>query len=150
MPMSAAGRARFQNDPEDPRHGTLNGYANGKCRCPKCLKEGRAYHRGAANYNRHVRDTPERVHGTYNGYANYRCRCDACITAADAARKTWPSRKPIKGTKARRSYYPPWQPGKDTHAEDRQHRPEQAGPQRPGDRGGAPQQGPSPIPQQGS
>jgi hypothetical protein len=31
-------REAFQANPEDPRHGTPNGYGNLRCRCPRCTK----------------------------------------------------------------------------------------------------------------
>lgn len=34
-------RAAFAANPEDPRHGTTNGYGNLKCRCPRCREANR-------------------------------------------------------------------------------------------------------------
>jgi hypothetical protein len=31
-------------DPNDPRHGTSNGYSNLGCRCPDCTQAWREYH----------------------------------------------------------------------------------------------------------
>lgn len=35
--------AAFQADPTDPRHGTMNGYNNLKCRCLRCKEAWRIY-----------------------------------------------------------------------------------------------------------
>lgn len=36
-------RQRIQHDPADPRHGTVNGYANLSCRCDLCRSAWAAY-----------------------------------------------------------------------------------------------------------
>jgi hypothetical protein len=35
----------FRANPNDPRHGTANGYSNLKCRCDGCTAAWRDYHR---------------------------------------------------------------------------------------------------------
>ena len=82
-------RARIDGNPSDPRHGTVNGYGNLKCRCDRC-RETWAVH------NRHLRieraaslapDDPR--HGTISTYQNYMCRCYDCTKTASAARKRY-------------------------------------------------------------
>ena len=93
------------HDDDDPRHGTLNGYNNHGCRCPRCAAvqaadmhrrrvEGEFYDECAcgqpkdkraekcvACYNRD-REAP---HGTVARYR--RCHCDLCREASNAARR---------------------------------------------------------------
>lgn len=66
--------------PDDPRHGTTNGYGNLGCRCERC-QEAHAAEVQRAKERRAASPIPEHVHGTANGYGNYRCRCDACTEA---------------------------------------------------------------------
>lgn len=75
--------------PDDPRHGTVNGYGNLKCRCQPCrdawsarCKDLRAVRaaRLAGEAPMHVLSvTPE--HGRWTTYQNHGCRCEACTTA---------------------------------------------------------------------
>jgi hypothetical protein len=70
---------RFRNNPDDPRHGTENGYSNLKCKCEPCKQAWRE----AVAEDRKTRATkpvPDHVHGTENGYRNYGCKCDKCKT----------------------------------------------------------------------
>ena len=39
-----AAREKFLNNPEDPRHGTTNGYGNLRCRCERCTEAWRKRH----------------------------------------------------------------------------------------------------------
>lgn len=75
--------------PDDPRHGTVNGYSNQKCRCERCTEawtvayrarygkrsmvEWRAFQRANIKHNA-------------NTYSKGRCRCDVCRSAASARR----------------------------------------------------------------
>lgn len=70
--------------PDDPRHGTLNGYGNCACRCADCREAGRLENlrAKAARLADVTRPIP---HGTYNGYINYGCRCNDCIEASRLA-----------------------------------------------------------------
>lgn len=74
------------NNPDDRRHGTLNGYSNHHCKCKRCLAFGRAYHREASLLRRQRGLEPDSpIHGTDGGYVNYGDRCDRCKKAhADA------------------------------------------------------------------
>lgn len=86
-------QAELRDDPLDPRHGTPNGYINGRCRCDPCLAAGRAYQNNDAQLRmRRAREgrVPDELHGSYNAYSNYGCRCDACVHAATLQRMTWP------------------------------------------------------------
>lgn len=82
----------LRDDPDDPRHGTPNGYINGKCRCDRCLPVGRAYHRKAtreAHDRRAGIPVPDEVHGSWDGYSNWDCRCRYCKSAAVLERLKW-------------------------------------------------------------
>lgn len=83
--------ATIQAGDGDPRHGTVNGYQNLKCRgargCQPCRVAWAAY----CNQQRHNRGTRLRPddprHGQANTYVNHRCRCDPCRTAATETRR---------------------------------------------------------------
>ena len=78
------------NDPTDPRHGTLNGYTNHKCRCVPCLDFGRNYFKEKAR-ERREKGLPagSRLHGTEGGYSNYKCRCEPCMKARSDYAAIW-------------------------------------------------------------
>ena len=74
--------------PNDPRHGSTNGYKNLGCRCAPCTTAWAAY---LADYRRRKRTggpvattgptcDPAKAHG-HSGYVNYGCRCDVCSAA---------------------------------------------------------------------
>ena len=67
--------------PNDPRHGTRNGYMNLRCRCTACKAAHVVYQRKerALRKSRIQPDDPR--HGTYGFYANHSCRCDRCKSA---------------------------------------------------------------------
>ena len=80
-----ATRNRIREGDGDPRHGSLNGYINSRCRCQPCRDAQAAYQRAYRGVIVLSRDDPR--HGTTNGYQNYGCRCRNCRTAqADAWR----------------------------------------------------------------
>lgn len=65
--------------PDDPRHGTPNGYGNHHCRCERCREANRLQH---AEYMRRVR-ADGRIrgrHGTDLAYDSG-CRCEECRLA---------------------------------------------------------------------
>ena len=64
--------------PDDPRHGTFNGYASHRCRCDECRRANAAYHRQNRARLTGTLGADDPAHGTLNGYGNYCCRCDAC------------------------------------------------------------------------
>lgn len=71
--------------PDDPRHGTTNGYGNHGCRCDACREAHRINHR---KYMRRVKETGELAgeqvqHGTAYRY-DVGCRCDECREAHNA------------------------------------------------------------------
>ena len=72
--------------PEDPRHGTFNGYSNLLCRCDSCKAAAKEVN-AIAKVERFTRPKTgkEHWHGTYNGYHNYNCRCGPC-TAGNTIR----------------------------------------------------------------
>jgi hypothetical protein len=81
------------NDPDDPRHGTINAYKNHGCRCDKCKQAIADYQR--EYYQKKTKgistrkydltpvdpdDPDDPRHGTVNGYRKG-CRCDECKQA---------------------------------------------------------------------
>ncbi len=68
--------------PEDPRHGTTNGYGNLGCRCERCRAAHRERHAG---YIARVR-AEGRVLGRHGSTVAYDtgCRCDVCRDAHNA------------------------------------------------------------------
>ena len=86
-------RSTIANKPEDSRHGTVNGYANLRCRCDACREAWRIYY---ASVRRRYRARPwptTTQHGTYNAYANYGCRCGLCRAANSAYARDYYRRK---------------------------------------------------------
>jgi hypothetical protein len=79
--------------PNDPRHGTLNGYSNLHCRCDAC--------RGAwADYCYDLRQNrlgrlwkADVEHGNANTYSNWGCRCRPCTEAMNKQRRDWATRR---------------------------------------------------------
>lgn len=55
----------FWNNPDDPRHGTVNGYSNHKCRCDRCRANWTRWHREymhrGDNLERHAHRQMERL-----------------------------------------------------------------------------------------
>lgn len=88
--------------PDDPRHGTANGYNNLGCRCDRCRAAWAAYvndrnHRTGRHVPRDVylaemADRPI-PHGTESGYRDRGCRCRWCRDASAYARRrrSWAS-----------------------------------------------------------
>jgi hypothetical protein len=64
----------------DPRHGTVNGNTNLKCRCDPCTAAGSRNHYEVAQRAKQ-RPIPEHVHGTPNGYGYWGCRERCCTDA---------------------------------------------------------------------
>lgn len=74
--------------PNDHRHGTVNGYGNLRCRCPRCRAANTAQMRVARARMRAAVAAGQRDlrHGTTGGYTNYGCHCEHCSRAErDAA-----------------------------------------------------------------
>jgi len=75
--------------PDDPRHGTENGYNNIKCRCERCRRAHRDYQ---ARYMRRVLEDGSLVNATVEHGSAYRydvgCRCDACRQAHNLKSRT--------------------------------------------------------------
>jgi len=84
--------------PDDPRHGTNNGYVNHGCRCEPCHEANKAYQRSRNHLKnewrwRTGRSKPleehlaeiEAAHGTESRYQ--RCDCPECRQAAADARR---------------------------------------------------------------
>lgn len=78
--------------PDDPRHGTNNGYDNLGCRCAPCREAKRVYQLDYAHRTGRRRSMQEynasrtRTHGRASTY-NAGCRCDECRTNASARRQ---------------------------------------------------------------
>jgi len=71
----------FFNDPNDPRHGTTNGYKVG-CRCDPCRNADSEYKKQYKldRLQEMQNDPDHKFHGTPNGYI-IGCRCDPCRNA---------------------------------------------------------------------
>ncbi len=82
------------NNPDDERHGTLNGYTNYHCKCVPCRTFGRAYSKKMAR-KRRQKGLPagSKLHGTEGGYSNYKCRCVPCLEARAAYSAAWRAKK---------------------------------------------------------
>jgi len=73
---------------DDPRHGTVNGYSNLKCRCFVCKQAWTEYNR-EQRLVRFLQLTPDDPrHGSRSTYLNYGCRCGLCRTAANTYNQT--------------------------------------------------------------
>jgi DNA mismatch endonuclease (patch repair protein) len=69
--------------PDDPRHGTTNGYGNLGCRCEPCRDANRRYHAEYRARRPAPADAPDAAHGTCYRY-DVGCRCDECRAAHNA------------------------------------------------------------------
>lgn len=78
--------------PDDPRHGTVNGYVNRKCRCAACraantestrILRARRVERTRANGG----IAPVAQHGTLSTRSNWLCGCVDCLAVDAAAHK---------------------------------------------------------------
>lgn len=66
---------------DDPRHGTLNGYSNQRCRCDACRAAWAAY-TSKLRERRSTTLAPDDLrHGRYTTYSNHKCRCESCRAA---------------------------------------------------------------------
>jgi len=93
----ASTKAAFQANPEDERHGTVNGYVNLGCRCDRCRGAQRDYcrdytHRTGRRRPREQWLSERRTqaesrdnHGSETRYSRG-CRCEPCRRAAADAR----------------------------------------------------------------
>ena len=84
----------FRNNPDDPRHGSLNGYSNMRCRCSRCRKANAARkpgYRAPRSIVGAVSDlfdpTPEEIkHGTLKGAKACRKLGELCFACARVVR----------------------------------------------------------------
>lgn len=67
--------------PDDPRHGTYNGYINLGCRCQPCRDANAAEARRMKLQRASGRGRKPAPHGRYTTYHNYMCRCQPCRDA---------------------------------------------------------------------
>lgn len=87
------GRSTLTPGDGDPRHGTLNGYSNLRCRCEACRAANTAQNKRqrAERQARILADPSIAPHGAESTYFNYRCPCTLCKEAhrvGDARRKS--------------------------------------------------------------
>lgn len=74
--------------PDSPKHGTVTGYTNYKCRCEPCRKSWREYKAARIRQQKIDGLAPDDArHGTMNAYMNFSCRCNECDAAATFYRK---------------------------------------------------------------
>ena len=76
---------------DDPRHGTVNGYSNHRCRCDACRQANTAHSRA---YMQRVR-AERRILGTHPSSIAYNsgCRCDSCREHHNARSRESKARK---------------------------------------------------------
>ena len=78
--MREYGRKFTKKVPDKPiPHGTINGYANYKCRCDDC--KAAQSERNRKQYTPRPREPKPIQHGTLSGYGTHKCRCDDCKAA---------------------------------------------------------------------
>ena len=91
----SAAHEAFRNNPDDPRHGSLNGYSNMRCRCSRCRKANAAripgYRAPKEPPVSAVSDlfdpTPEEIkHGTLKGAKACRKLGELCFACARVVR----------------------------------------------------------------
>lgn len=84
-------RDRALLPPDDPRHGTSNGYGNLRCRCEACRRGNRLQH---AEYMSRVRASgqPRGEHGGRVAYDSG-CRCDVCRDAHNERSREYYARR---------------------------------------------------------
>lgn len=70
--------------PDDPRHGTYNGYSNHGCRCGPCRTANTANSKRRRTSGALTEDDPR--HGQPWTYWNYGCKCDPCLKAVRQVR----------------------------------------------------------------
>jgi len=68
--------------PDDPRHGSANGYRHFGCRCERCRAAAVAERQALKG----TLPPGDPRHGTANGYLRYSCRCDLCRAGYAASR----------------------------------------------------------------
>ncbi|KWX25625.1 hypothetical protein AFM11_05190 [Mycolicibacterium wolinskyi] len=85
------GKRRATLPPDDPRHGTTNGYGNLYCRCDRCREANRLSH---SAYMKRLRDDGRIVgkHGTDLAYDSG-CRCDTCREAHNTKSREYKRRR---------------------------------------------------------
>lgn len=66
--------------PDGLRHGTVNAYRKGRCRCVECRRANTDYFVARRKALSGLPLDDER-HGTVNGYVNWKCRCVECRRA---------------------------------------------------------------------
>lgn len=82
---------------DDPRHGTVNGYINLRCRCDECREAWRVYEPARLSRERWRRRQgmqPMKYGRTHGIRATYKdgCRCDECRAAEASYRKAYRQR----------------------------------------------------------
>jgi hypothetical protein len=89
--LGAVRRDRPPLSPDDPRHGTTNGYGNLGCRCDACREAARVSH---AAYMTRVRAEGRIVggHGTTTAY-DTGCRCNRCREAHNAKSRAFKAKR---------------------------------------------------------
>jgi hypothetical protein len=85
--MAGVSQGNTRLYPDDPRHGTPNGYGNLGCRCAACREANRVNH---ARYMAKVR-AEARILGEHGKSLAYDsgCRCEGCRTAHNAKSRAY-------------------------------------------------------------
>jgi hypothetical protein len=68
--------------PNDPRHGTSNGYINLGCRCAACRRAHTVAQRHFYQNRRARLAGTDVEHGSASTYFNWGCRCRPCTDSA--------------------------------------------------------------------
>jgi hypothetical protein len=75
--------------PDDPRHGTVNGYTNLRCHCQPCKDAFAGYVRKRRAERRAGEVPPTVQHGLPSTYSNWRCQCRPCLDAHAAEMRAY-------------------------------------------------------------
>lgn len=77
----------------EPKHGTLNAYSRGRCRCQECRDAHAEYARKLRARHR-AKGLPATVkHGTLNAYNNLGCNCQECRACGTASNRAYRARR---------------------------------------------------------
>lgn len=78
----ASGQSAGPLHPEDPRHGTVNGYNNLGCRCADCKTAWTEFCKRRRQERRErLPENTTVLHGSESTYFNHSCRCALCKDA---------------------------------------------------------------------
>lgn len=97
---AAAAAVVMRDNPEDPRHGTKNGYGNLGCRCPRCTEATRIAQAEQVARPRQLAPGDPR-HGTRYARTYWHCHCEICEPPLDPNLLTTPAAMELTGHTAK-------------------------------------------------